>query len=188
MPTLPIKEIAPPPELVVAYKSELVFDAHRFKEIYAQYFDTVFAIALRFLKNRTFAKDAVQEVFIKLWQAREAVDLHKNVRAYLMVITRNCLLNTLRKHKNEMIKMAASPSCANNELDTEYKVDLKSSFGHFDSCLNHLPPAKRRVFLMKVLKGCTNEQIAEELELSINTVKFQYSQAKSMIKKMLASQ
>ena len=171
--------------LVVAFKSNMICDEIQFKKIYDQYFQQIYSTSLRFLKDKSLAKDAVQDVFIKLWNARESIDLNKNIKAYLITITRNCLLNMMRKHKNEILKIAATNTSIQNELDTEYHVDWKMNLNEFEACLSKLSPGKRRIFSMKILQGYSNEEVASALNLSINTVKFQYSQAKSYVEKFL---
>jgi RNA polymerase sigma-70 factor (family 1) len=179
------KEKYEQPSLVVAFKSNILCDEIQFKEIYDQYSRKIYSICLRFLKDKSLAEDAVQEVFIKLWNVRDTLDLNKNIKAYLTAITRNCLLNMLRKHKNEILKIAATSTNIQNELDTEYHVDWKMNLNEFEACISRLSPGKKRIFSMKILQGYSNEEVASALNLSINTVKSQYSQAKSYVEKFL---
>jgi RNA polymerase sigma factor (sigma-70 family) len=175
--------------LVCVYRQAPQFSVEDFRTIYTTYHKTIFAIAFKFLKDKFLAEDAIQEVFIKLWNYKEEIDLHKNIGALIVTITRNHLLNMLRSSKAEMEKRVSSVRYASNanENDTAFSVGWKMHLAEFQQCIQDMSPRKREIFSMKILEGYTNEEIAQSLGLSVNTVKFQYSNAKSIVEKSIGS-
>ena len=162
--------------------------ACEFEAAYAKYHQLIFSIAMRFLKDKELAKDAVQDVFIKLWGVKEKVDSEKNIHGFLIVLTKNHLLNCCRKNKLYISKMAASASfgLGLNALDTAYLVHWQTLLDLLEKIIVRMPPRKRLIFSLKTLQGLSNEEIASELGLSINTVKVQYSGAKAIVEHSLA--
>ncbi len=172
-----------PPTLVNEYRLKTPMSEKDFDQFYFQYHRIVFSISLRFLKDKQLAEDAVQDVFIKIWNHRHTIDMADNVLAFVTTITRNCLLNKLRKHKNEIIKIAAASmqTISINQEETEFSFDWKMNLQMLDQCLKKMPPRKRQIFSLKIFSGLSNEEIAKELGLSVNTIKFQYSEAKTRV-------
>jgi RNA polymerase sigma-70 factor (ECF subfamily) len=173
--------------LVCVYRQAPQFSVEDFRAIYTTYHKTIFTIAFKFLKDKFLAEDAIQEVFIKLWNYKEEIDLNKNIGALIVTITRNHLLNMLRSSKAEAEKRISSlhHTSKANENDTEFSFGWKLHLAEFQQCMKEMSPRKREIFSMKILEGYTNEEIAQSLGLSVNTVKFQYSDAKSIVKKSI---
>lgn len=163
--------------------------ASAFEAVYAKYHQLIFTIAMRFLKDKELAKDAVQDVFVKLWGIRKDVDTDKNIQGFLVVLTKNYLLNCCRKNKYIISKSASGnpTTLARNELDTEYVVGWQLLLDQFEKIILRMPPRKRLIFSMKILNGLSNEEVASELGLSINTIKVQYSDAKSLMERHITA-
>lgn len=178
------EELSP---LVCVYKQVDHLSVDDFRKIYSDHYKIVFTIAYKFLKDKFLAEDAIQEVFLKLWKCKDEIDIHRNLRSYIVTITRNYLLNMLRNTKAELEKRIASASAASekNESDTDFSVGWKLHLTEFQQCLRNMSPRKREIFSMKILEGFSNEEIAYSLGISVNTVKFQYSDAKSIIERHL---
>jgi RNA polymerase sigma-70 factor (ECF subfamily) len=68
-------------------------DKELFSEIYHKYVDTIFRISFSFLKNEDDAKDAVQEVFIKLLNSKKEYENEEHLKAWLIVTTSNYCKN-----------------------------------------------------------------------------------------------
>ncbi len=72
-------------------------DAEAFRSVYEHYQGKVFLFAFRFTKSHSQAEETVQEVFIKLWERRMLVDPAKRLEPYIITITKNFLLDGLKK-------------------------------------------------------------------------------------------
>lgn len=161
-----------------------------FTYIYKNYHKIIYVLAFRYLKSRPMAEDIVQHVFTKLWEQRSDLSIAISLKNYLYTMARNYILNQIRNENQAIIKnyqMAQTqPEYEDNLLETIENKELMLAFSH---AVNLLPEQKKRVWMMKTKKGYSNQKIAEEMNISINTVKTHYAQALKMLrvhlKKML---
>ncbi|MDD3188914.1 MAG: sigma-70 family RNA polymerase sigma factor, partial [Fermentimonas sp.] len=70
--------------------------------IYEKYHRYLYAIALKYLKNTQMAEDAVQHVFVKLWESTSDIHIEINLKNYLYTMTKNYILNQIRDRKDEI--------------------------------------------------------------------------------------
>ena len=74
-------------------------DKEAFSALYYKYHAYLYAVALRYLKSEDLAEDAVQHVFIKLWERTKSLNIDINVKNYLYTMTKNHILNQIRDNK-----------------------------------------------------------------------------------------
>lgn len=134
------------------------------------------------------AEDAVQDVFVNMWQKKDHVDTEKEVRSYLFSATRNKCIELLRRQKldrdmrleNERrIEMSAS---MNMEEESE-KYMLKE---RLYCSIRQLPPKCQQVFTMSKINGLTYTEIAEQLDISPKTVESQMGKALKLLREYMA--
>lgn len=77
-------------------------DKEAFSMIYQKYHRYLYALALKYLKNPEAAEDAVQHVFVKLWESTAKINIEINLKNYLYTMTKNYILNTIRDRKEEV--------------------------------------------------------------------------------------
>jgi RNA polymerase sigma factor (sigma-70 family) len=75
-----------------------------FEQIYITYHKSLYGMAVKWLKNRTLAKDAVQNVYLKLWDYRSELDAARadSLKPLLTTFLRNEILNTIRNKKRRI--------------------------------------------------------------------------------------
>jgi RNA polymerase sigma-70 factor (family 1) len=157
-----------------------------FATIYDRYHKQLYYLAYRYLKSREMAEDAVQHVFVDLWVNRKKIDETRNVRNFLFVSLKNHTLNIIRDQKRaleknyEILKERESLSEPGEEIEETIE---KSSL--IEKAANNLSPQRKRIFYLKTAESLSNQQIANKLNISVNTVKFQYSQILKEIREKL---
>lgn len=146
-----------------------------FATIFDRYNRQMYTLAFRYLKNREMAEDAVQQVFINFWVNRHKIDIDLNIRNLLFTSLKNHTLNVIRNNKKAIEKNYESlmESTYNLEGEEEYEESLQMTT-LIDKAVEQLSPQRRQIFYLKIMEGFSNQQIAEKLGLSINTVKVQY--------------
>lgn len=77
-------------------------DRDAFSAIYNKYHHYLYALALKYLKSTQMAEDAVQHVFVKLWESTAQIQIEINLKNYLYTMTKNYILNMIRNHKDEV--------------------------------------------------------------------------------------
>ena len=154
-----------------------------FSIVYKTYAAQTFSLAFKYLLNKELAEDAVQNLFLKLWLKKEEIDETKPINRYLFTMLNNDLLNTLRDSKKKIYLLEDCLSMVLELEDNSQNENLKQEqMNIIQQALEQLSPQRRKVFEMKVSGKYSNQEIADKLNLSINTIKFQYSQSLKQIR------
>lgn len=154
-----------------------------FSIVYKTYAAQTFSLAFKYLLNKELAEDAVQNLFLKLWLKKEEIDETKPINRYLFTMLKNDLLNMLRDSKKNIYLLEDCLSMVLELEDNSQNENLKQEqMNIIQQALEQLSPQRRKVFEMKVSGKYSNQEIADKLNLSINTIKFQYSQSLKQIR------
>ena len=154
-----------------------------FSIVYKTYAEQTFSLAFKYLLNKELAEDAVQSLFLKLWLKKEEIDETKPINRYLFTMLKNDLLNMLRDSKKNIYLLEDCLSMVLELEDNSQNENLKQEqMNIIQQALEQLSPQRRKVFEMKVSGKYSNQEIADKLNLSINTIKFQYSQSLKQIR------
>ena len=154
----------------------------RFEDIYLSYFSKMKYFAKEYVISEEDAENIVQDVFVELWENKEMLNMHMNLIAYLFTTIKNKCLNQLR-HKLVVQETAS-------KLQEEYTISLRmnlDSLEAFDNnlfsdqdiekiisrALDTLSEKCRTIFIMSKIEGKKQKEIAQELNISINTIETQ---------------
>lgn len=158
-------------------------DERAFTQVYDRYHKLLYVLAYRYLMNANMAEDVVQHVFSRLWEFRTELRVGISLKNYLFTMTKNHVLNLIRNENSAITKnyeMAQSaPAYEDNLIEDLEKKELMSNFY---KAVDMLPVQKREICLMKVREELTNQEIAERMKLSVNTVKTHYSEALKLLR------
>lgn len=156
-----------------------------FTHIYGLYAHKAFLLSFKYLRNKELAEDAVQNAFIKLWNIRETIDDTRPINHLLFHILRNDLLNTLRKlkHRAIFVEQCFETLPLADENNEEWYNEACQQ--RFQGAIEQLSPRRKEIFQLKLSGKFSNDEIARKLHLSVNTVKFQYSQSLRQIKAII---
>jgi RNA polymerase sigma-70 factor (ECF subfamily) len=136
--------------------------------------------ALHYLQDTDLAEDMVQECFTTLWEKIRQGFPITNRRAYLYMTVRNRCLDHLRRKgiQTESLK----PYDTYGIIEDDDAEERSATEARLWTAIDALPEKCRQVFLMSKRDGLKYEEIAEELGLSVNTVRNQISKALNMLK------
>lgn len=140
----------------------------------------------KYVEDIEMSKDIVQEVFIKIWENQVEFKSENNVKSYLYTAVKNKSLDYL---KSEISRSTSSLSTIEIEkLESEAfffrEVVLSEASNIIDDAVNKLPNKCAEIIRLSI-KGLSNTEIAEELNLSINTIKTQKKIAYKRLKPLL---
>jgi len=156
---------------------------HAFKQCFKTYYPTLLSKAIKLLKVPELAEDAVQDVFVQLWNSKTELSALKSVEAFLVKCLKNRGLNILRSQKREILRYIEKKyNAPTNTENTEQTVMFNDIYGRVQNSIDGLSKARREVFEMK-LEGASNKEIANQLDISENTVKVHYNRASKTIRK-----
>lgn len=161
-------------------------DVLSFDNIFKKYNKKVYYFALSYLKNKEDAEDVVQEVFMNLWKCRDQINEYYVFSKYLFKITYNATCKKFRKqvsYKKQLEEVLQNFILEDNStnLDIEYNNLLETT----NLLIEKLPSRQKYIFLLSIKEQLTNEQIAEQLNISKKTVENYLATAKASLKKSL---
>jgi RNA polymerase sigma-70 factor (ECF subfamily) len=147
-------------------------DESAFRIVFDLYSSKLYAFSYRFLKEKEPCQEVVQEVFLNLWINRAKLDTQYPIAPYLYTITRRLTLNVLRHvatSQSAMDKMWLNVKKVSNETEEEVFSEDLSRFT--EQVLSKMPKQQQLIFRMSRHQELSYDEIAEELNLSRNTVK-----------------
>jgi RNA polymerase sigma-70 factor (ECF subfamily) len=162
-------------------------DMRAFDAIYEKYSRKLYGFVLRYLKQETDAEEIVQEVFFKIWKSRSRIDIYSSFESFLFTIAYNSTISLLRKRANEKnyleyLKQRQQIDQASNQIDEIQYNELNEQV---ESLLNELTPRQKEIFRLSRYEGLSHEEIANKLNISVNTVKNHLVAALSFLKSNL---
>ena len=165
-----------------------------FDSIYINNFSRLFLFAKEYVLFDEEAENIVQDIFLMLWEKREALRVDVSLTAYLFTLVKNKCIDFLR---HQMVEQMYSEN-VKHEYNEELNVKLFAleSFDHnFSSeedietllrnAIDKLPERCRLIFIKSRIEGKKYKEIAEELNLSVNTVEGQISIALKKLREEL---
>lgn len=154
-----------------------------FTAIYERYHKLLFVLAYKYLKDNDSAKDAVQQIFLKLWESRYLFSININLRNYLYTMLKNHLLNEIRNNYTALEKnYELAQEAIEYENEILSKLEEKEMTEQLYRAINDLPEQKKVVCLYKLRDSLSNMEIAEKMQISVPTVKTHYSQAIKLLR------
>ena len=188
-------ESDPHAQLMLRFKGG---DEAAFIELVNAYKQRVFAFAFRFLGNAEDAEDAAQEVFVKIYNAKDKYAPQAKFSTWVFTITRNTCLNLLDKRKKKGLFVSLEERTVPDEdgpgLQVADTKDLppaellinKELAAAVKAALNALPENQRTAVLLCRYDDLSYEAIAEVMDCSVKAVKSLLHRAKVNLKEKLA--
>jgi RNA polymerase sigma-70 factor (ECF subfamily) len=145
----------------------------------------LYTLALKLTKSDLYAKDIIQEVFLKLWEHREFLRSIDNVEAWLYRLTENKVIDFLRKAAaDRRLKEKLWNKLPSNQ-QAEPAVEIKEYSYIIQKAIDQLPPQRKLIYYLNREEGLNYQQIANELHISRHTVKNQLSTALQSIRRFI---
>lgn len=157
--------------------------AERFRKEYLPLQDELYRVAFYLLESTPDAEDAVQDLYLRLWDAADALDGISSPKAYCIRLLRNICVDKLRRCRpdgEEKLPLQASDEALPDErLDGRQK--LEAAIGRMST----LSESERTVLMMKVFDDLSYEQIQKRTGLSYLSLRVHLSNARRKIRKSI---
>ncbi len=137
-----------------------------FKEVFKEYYPSLVHFAYTILNKKHDAEDVVQDVFLSIWRTKPSFNNDISFRAYLYLATRNRAIDVLKK-KSPVYKDISLFADIAQEIDS---VISEEAFRLLDASIELLPNRSQQVIRLSA-KGLSVKEVAEHLNITINTVK-----------------
>ncbi len=145
-------------------------DIKSFDELYHRYAKMSMAFALTFFSNRDLAEEAVQVIFIRIWEKREELDSSKSFKAYLFQSVKFFMYNHIRdrKHSCTIAEAPKESFLEGNRIEDELVYEELEATANL--LIEKLPEVQQHVFRLNKLEGLTSSEIAARMNLSKRTI------------------
>lgn len=157
-----------------------------FESVFKEYYKSLYLYACSILKDETTAEEIVQQVFYKLWEKKEQIEVQQSIKSYLYRAVHNESINYLR-HEKVVAKYQSHLAYSRPDEDRiNDKVALKELQQNIDMALNELPEQCRAIFQLSRYEELNYREIADTLGVSVSTVKNQVGKALRVLRTKLA--
>ena len=152
-------------------------DKSAFTSIFEAYYKDLVMFAFTFTKNSDDAEEAVQEVFVRLWEKRSELNLHGSLKSYLLKSVQNKCLDEIRRRKVREQYAGHQETEALYTNDTEDYILYADLQHQLDRALAKMPEEVAQTFRMNRFDGLKYHEIAGQLNVSVRTVESRISKA-----------
>lgn len=142
------------------------------------------AFISRYIHDKSIIEDLVIECFAKIWENRQTLNIKTSFQNYLVTMVKNSAISYLRKNQFLVTDFDnISNSLYEDETDPLEDVQLLNKL---HDAIDRLPEQRRNILKMSVFEEKSNARIAEELHISVNTVKTQIARSYRFLRSELS--
>jgi RNA polymerase sigma-70 factor (family 1) len=173
-------------DLIIGFQNG---DEKAFSQLYDLYYGPIYYFILRILDNNSEAQEITADTFLKLWKLRANFESVENVKAFLYITAKNASLNVIKQRKehsrrhqefNYLLSQDAEGPSMQDEIKGEVLKEVLKE-------IENLPQQCRRILQFSFIRGLKNMEIADEMGLTLQTVKNQKTRGLKMLKLSLAT-
>lgn len=161
-------------------------DEHAFETIYRHFSKRLFPYVLKLVKIPELAEELIQDIFVNIWINRQTFSEVSHPSSYLFSIANRQSLKYLKKVANDA-RILNSITDYHETLtnETEERIIFRESVEAVKTAVEQLPAQRRLIWELSRNEGLSHDQIAEQLQISKNTVKNQMVHATKYIRNFL---
>jgi RNA polymerase sigma-70 factor (ECF subfamily) len=160
-------------------------DEKAYAALFHTYRPKIYSFIFRISGSAQSAEDVTQDVFAKIWQTRADMVKIKNFNAHIFRVAHNHFLNAMRKMAKETLVLQKIKKQSVSVEEVHEALERKELRRLFHFVMEELPQKQKMVFLLSKEKGMKQEEISEQLNISVGTVKSHMTQAFRSIRKKL---
>ena len=153
------------------------------KKLFDLFAPKLFGVCLRYMKDHNLAQDTLQDGFVKIFTKLSDYNGKGSFEGWMRRIVVNTCLDQLRK--DQKLKMNTSIDDVSFLVKDNHWIEEELTAKDLLKLVESLPDGYRVVFNMFAIEGYSHKEIAEQLNISENTSKSQFSRAKSHLRRKL---
>ena len=147
-------------------------DPKAFEELTKKYGNLIWSIARRYLSNQAEAEDAVQEIFLALWQSASRFDAKKGSEiTFIATIARRRLIDGLRKNNKHKILQSIDDVMSEDVFRQKSNLEKNAELSLAIGILETLEKKDQELLSLSIYQGYSHVEIAKLLNLPLGTVK-----------------
>ena len=162
----------PSPEIADLICRCALRDRAAFRSLYERTSAKLFGVVLRILKDRSEAEEAIQEVYVKIWQrADRFIPGDSSPISWLVAVARNHSLDILRARRPVSEEIDVAVDIADSAPSPEQATADRQARGQIDTCLQTLEPDRAEAVRGAYLDGFSYEELAQRHSVPLNTMR-----------------
>ncbi|MCM4152631.1 RNA polymerase sigma-70 factor [Arenibacter sp. N53] len=154
-----------------------------FEQVMETYYKKLLIYAYSFTNDYPQAQDIVQNVFLRLWERRQNINIRESFQGLLYKSVYNEFIDNIRKNKPTTSLDEAYWNAVNIAVDDANNQLLEEKISLVKREVEQLPAKCKQVFLLSKQDGLTNSEIAAYLNISVKAVEGQITNAYNIIRK-----
>lgn len=158
-----------------------------FEMVYKIYCKKLFFFINSYTRNNETSEEILQDVFVKLWEKKESLDLSLSLNSYIYTIAKNLAIDFIRKKRVKIFPIEnveeKNISCDNEGEKHLISIELDMLL---EDAIGRLSERKQKIFKLHRFDKLTYKQIAQQLGISVSAVEKNISLALKTIQKHIA--
>lgn len=155
-----------------------------FTYFFNELYPALLYFAFRIINDKAAAKDIVEDSFIKIWERHSSFTHHKVIKSWMYTTVRNGCIDWQRKAASSLLREEELANMQKHSESHAMQEMIRAEVAsEIYNAITHLPPRCRQVFKLIYIEGKTLKQTAQEMQLSINTVKNHRTHGLTLLKK-----
>jgi len=159
--------------------------AEAFKENILPLNRKLLGFANRFMQDVDDAKDIVQEIYVKLWNMRVELEKYNSVEALAMRMTRNLCLDKIKLKKTVPLNGIERNEIVEESFNKEKQSEINLAYERAKNAIDKLDEPHKTIMQLRDVQGYDYEEIAQILNMNINTIRVNLSRARKKIREQL---
>jgi RNA polymerase sigma-70 factor (ECF subfamily) len=161
-------------------------DEKAFRILFDRYWDNIYGVAFAFTKSTMIAEELAEDIFLKIWTKKHLLNSIQKFDAYLFRVAKNHIFNELRKKiKEEPFTEHIINFFREIGDSPEQQMIYKDSQRLVNLAVGNLSSQQRLIYQLSREQGLSQDEIAEKLQISKNTVKSHMNKALQSIRHYL---
>lgn len=164
-------------------------DQAAFERLYAATRTKLYGIVLRILRRSDLANDVLQEAYLKIWSSAGQFDpaLASPV-TWMVAIARNRAIDVMRKRVEASIEEEPEAmAMAADSADPLARREMSEELRRLLACLGRLDSDRQRMVLLAYYNGLSRDQLAQQFDRPVNTIKTQLRRSLAELRECLGS-
>lgn len=160
-------------------------DEGAFQAIFQEFYVPVCKTVQRFIRDKGIVEDLAQDIFVRLWERREQINITTSLGAYLHRMAVNEALTYIRRQKKFQTNDITETDFKANDHSTDQVMAGNELKDNISAAISQLPPRCQTIFKMSRYEEMTYKQIGEALDISVKTVENQMGKALKILRGLL---
>jgi RNA polymerase sigma-70 factor (ECF subfamily) len=155
---------------------------NQFHALYTRFRPGLSSFAAAIVRNSEDADEIVNDLFVSIWEKRDALILDDSLKNYLFTAVKNRCLNHIKKARLPFADMPDEFVAVSSSPTADTLMDGKELQNHINRLIEQLPTKCKQVFLLSRIFDLSYKEIAEIMDISTKTVENQIGIALKFLK------